>query len=205
MESEEGKKVKHARPCRSVLTVSICLLILQQFIFKMPYNVYAEPSIGPDICTCYDFKDMKDRLSEINAAINAYNTEKPNITNKKFTRADRIELQSKVQKAINQLNLPFRFGSAETMSGSCKIYNRGTTPCIRKGFQLHEEVHKAVCETVKSSLKPTDYIKFLTYKHYIEFLPDPTMLAYAEEEIQGYTAEKKFYDDQMNTMRCVDD
>jgi hypothetical protein len=150
-------------------------------------------SVPGGMCTCADIPDLKNRLNEVNAAIEEYKaaiqdvnahdatTGKPTMFNMGTYSDEKANLQTIVQSVHTPGT---HSGTGETKS-DCETTVTADTACIRGSLQTHENVHVPTCEKIKQKLVNAGTYNALT----TDYKTSMTMVEYFNDEIAGYQAE----------------
>ena len=151
-----------------------------------------------ETCSCDDIAQIQYRVMEDAVAINAYANYREDHTTPftPNTAKTYLELQNFVQAALNQfageakLQAPLDAGEqARTgfVDGKCQTiwppYKVDPTPCMKAALDMHEAVHRRMCE------------EMLLGRHL-------TLRPKIQEEIDAYTAEATFLQDERERLLC---
>jgi hypothetical protein len=149
-------------------------------------------------CSCDDIAQIQYRISEDQAAIDAYQNYQANQTTgltlntagsyqklQKFVQAalDEFAVQSKLKPAMEggeQAHTGFIDGKCQTVPVPHKIE---PTPCMKAAVDLHEAVHRRMCE------------EQLLGRHL-------TLRAKIQEEVDAYSAEATFLEQERERLLC---
>jgi len=157
-------------------------------------------------CQCIDRGDIKARIAEAQAAIQAYSEEMQKMSEQmmrtqsplQYTPERREKLQGRVQNAINKVAAG-RIQTFPTMGDNpggtdnlCNVTinaHPSATACMRESVKRHEEHHRQECLKTRSAGKIATSIR--TGKDRFE-RDDMPLTQYAVEELGGYQAEVNF-------------
>lgn len=164
------------------------------------------PAAFAQPCQCIDQGDIKARIAEAQAAIQAYSTEMQKMSEQMmrtqsplpYTRERREKLQGRVQAAINQVAAG-RIQTAPTMGDNpggtdnlCNVtigLHPSATACMRESVRRHEEHHRQECLKTRTAGKIATSIRTGQDR----FERDGIQLSqYASEELMGYQTEVSF-------------
>lgn len=150
-------------------------------------------------CECSDRDDIQQKIDEAEAAIRAYQSEFRNLWNAAYTVAGRNALNAKAQEAINKALKGRRpMQSRGHVDNNCDIFVQGPTKCLQTATSAHEQVHQRECLNKKNADKILESI--LTGKDRYE-RDNFTMIMFAQEEIDGYTAALNYLKDQREKLK----
>jgi hypothetical protein len=182
----------HAQKNRALHVATTIALVIA--IGPLP----AVADLEVETCSCDDIAQIQYRVMEDAVAINAYANYREDHTTPftPNTAKTYLELQNFVQAALNEfagqakLQSPFDAGEqARTgfFDGKCQTYPAQykvePTPCMKAALDMHEAVHRRMCEELLLS-------RHLTLRPKIQ------------EEIDAYTAEAKFLQDERDRLLC---
>ena len=157
-------------------------------------------------CQCVDVGDIKARIAEAQAAIQAYGTEVQKMAEQMqrtqqpipYTPERREKLQGRVQQALNKVAAG-RIATVPTMSDNpggtdnlCNVtinLHPSATACMRESVKRHEEHHRQECLKTRTAGKIATSIK--TGQDRFE-RDGVQLMQYAMEETGGYSAEIAF-------------
>jgi hypothetical protein len=182
----------HARPSHVLRTAAAIALALA--VGPLP----AVADLEVETCSCDDIAQIQYRIMEDAAAIDAYAKYREDRTTPftPNTASNYLKLQTFVQAALNEfagrakLESPLDAGEqAKTgfFDGKCQTYPAQykvePTPCMKAALDMHEAVHRRMCE------------ELLLGRHV-------TLRPKIQEEIDAYTAEGKFLQDERQRLLC---
>jgi hypothetical protein len=134
-------------------------------------------------CQCSDLADMKHRLAEAKAAVNAYSKEMGSVV--EYSAAGRSQMQQRIQAAINGAQVagisPTPRGDPGNPGGTNSVcltdvnLSPSATACMRTDLQKHEDWHQQQCVARWKKLRPYHF-----------------MIEYAIEETTAYSLEISF-------------
>jgi hypothetical protein len=157
-------------------------------------------------CQCIDVGDIKARMKEAEAAMNAYGTEIQKMGEQMqrtqapipYTKERRVKLQERVQEALNKVAAG-RISTAPTMGDNpggtdnlCNVtisLSPSATACMRESVKRHEQFHRQECLKTRTAGKIGTSIA--TGQDRFE-RDGMQLMQYASEEIGGYLAELTF-------------
>ena len=162
-------------------------------------------------CQCIDVGDIKARIKEAQAAIEAYGTEMQKMMEQMqrtqqaipYTPERRQKLQGRVQESLNKVTAG-RISTLPTMGHNpggtdnlCNIVSGAhpsATACMKESVRIHEEYHRQECLKTRTAGKIGTSIA--TGKDRFE-RDGVQLFQYAQEEIGGYTEELKFLNNEL--------
>lgn len=166
---------------------------------------FSAPALA-QTCQCIDQGDIKARIAEAQAAINAYSAETQKMMEQiqrtqqpiPYTPERRQKLQGRVQEALNGVNKG-RISTLPTMGDNpggtdnlCNVTinaHPSATACMRESVNKHEQYHREQCLKTRTAGKIGTSIT--TGKDRFE-RDGIQLMQYASEEIGGYTTEISF-------------
>ena len=165
-------------------------------------------------CQCIDVGDIKARIKEAQAAIEAYGTEMQKMMEQMqrtqeplpYTPERRKKLQGRVQEALNKVSagriqtLPTMGDNPGGTDNLCNIVSGAhpsATACMKESVKRHEEYHRAECKKTLSAGKVATSIG--TGKDRFE-RDGIQLFQYAQEEVGGYTEEIKFLNSELTRL-----
>jgi hypothetical protein len=147
--------------------------------------------VPPASCHCPDIADIRNRIAEAGAAIDAYTrlinaiaaSDAAAGTPTMFSENQLAQGEATVQTAVNAAHVPGTTSGSGTTDSACVTTVKSGSACIRASLQTHENVHAASCEASKSSGRTG---RFGDYK------ASMTMADYWREEVTAYAAEQTY-------------
>jgi len=171
-------------------------------------------SVQAQACGCTDIADIKKRMKEADVAIKSYAEEMQKIAEQMqrqrtvllADREKRAKMQSRIQHALDQTagGLPTAPTAGDNPGGTDNLCNTtinlapSATACMRESLSRHEAFHRQECLRTRSMAKIGESIA--TGKDRFE-RDGTTLVAYATEEIGGYTAEKAFLQGELSRLQ----
>lgn len=175
------------------------------------------PAAFAQPCQCIDQGDIKARMAEAQAAIQAYGTEIQKMSEQMvrtqealpYTRERREKLQGRVQAAINKVAAG-RIQTTPTMGDNpggtdnlCNVtigMHPSATACMRESVKRHEEHHRQECLKTRTAGKIATSIRTGQDR----FERDGIQLSqYAGEELAGYQTEFMFLQQELARLKTA--
>jgi hypothetical protein len=157
-------------------------------------------------CQCIDVGDIKARIAEAQAAVQAYSTEMQKMMEQvqrtqqplPYTPERREKLQGRVQQALNKVaagriaTIPTGGDNPGGTDNLCNVtisLHPSATACMRESVRRHEEHHRQECLKTRTAGKIATSVR--TGQDRFE-RDQIQLMQYAAEEIGGYSAEIAF-------------
>jgi hypothetical protein len=155
----------------------------------------ASPTTFGQICECIDQADIKHRLAEARAAVNAYAKEMGRMV--EYSEAERRQMQQRVQAAVNGAQVsgisPTPRGDPGNPGGTNSVcltdinLSPSATACMRTDLQKHEDYHQQQCLARWKKLRPYHFL-----------------IEYAIEETTAYMQEITFLQSELARLEKSD-
>jgi hypothetical protein len=162
-------------------------------------DVRGTPAAASEPCECEDWQDINSRLKQVRAVIEVLKSEIEIIKKEEGPTGETVEFDNERKERIEADKMKvamdevvtgeakkgirgIRRATGNTEPGYCKIENYAETPCLRKYIQAHEAVHQTACIQ-------TPYLKRAVKNFFDGYLGEGTLVEWAEEEIDSYSAE----------------
>ncbi|MGD9954131.1 MAG: hypothetical protein AB7S87_16300 [Burkholderiales bacterium] len=184
---------------------------LVAFLLALSPAAFAQP------CQCIDQGDIKARIAEAKAAMEAYGAEIQKMSEQMmrtqsplpYTRERREKLQGRVQGAINKVAAG-RIQTAPTMGDNpggtdnlCNVtigLHPSATACMRESVRRHEEHHRQECLKTRTAGKIATSVRTGADR----FERDGFQLTqYASEEMMGYSTEISFLEGELYRLKTA--
>ncbi len=170
-------------------------------------------------CQCIDIGDIKARINEAQTAVSAYSTEVRKMAEQMqrtqepilYSPARRAKLQGHVQDALNQVAggrispTPHMGHGPGHTSNLCQIVidlHPSATACMRESVKRHEEHHSTECRKTLTAGRVADSVT--SGKDRFE-RNNAQLMAYAMEEIAGYTTEIMFLQSELARLESAEE
>lgn len=157
-------------------------------------------------CQCIDVGDIKARIAEAQAAVQAYSTEMQKMMEQvqrtqqplPYTPERREKLQKRVQEALNKVaagriaTVPTSGDNPGGTDNLCNVtigLHPSATACMRESVKRHEEHHRQECLKTRTPGKIATSVR--TGQDRFE-RDQIQLMQYAAEETGGYSAEIAF-------------
>lgn len=170
-------------------------------------------AVQAQTCNCVDIGDIKRRMKEAQAALDAYGAEMQKMAEQMqrtqqplpYTADRRKILQGRVQDALNQVSTGIQTApvSGDNPGGTDNLCNTtinlhpSATACMRESVRRHEEHHRQECLKTRSAGAILKSIA--TGKDRFE-RNEASLIEYALEEVGGYGVEMAFLQDELTRL-----